>query len=170
MKTDIDPAYLEMMKTAGYRVHQRRSHMGIRWDFSAPGRGPMDARIFNSEEAAWRECQQHFELDVARAKLLLMTVGSMVLGPGYVVEKAGSIMRAVPAQANMLPWASIDENTPRERFLLLRGPSGYIGAPMRYIAARYEEGRAAEAIYNWRDHAGDAVTDGGPMPTEWVEL
>jgi hypothetical protein len=67
-----------------------------------------------------------------------------------------------------LPWKPIDSHTPRGCYLLLRGPSGYMGCPHRYIVAKH----AAEfrPLQPWVDHAGDTVTDGGPMPTEWVEL
>lgn len=70
-----------------------------------------------------------------------------------------------------LAWKPIDKTTPRDRFLLLRGPSGMSTTPHRYILGRYETDRGAvKEIYNWRDHSGDAVTDGGEMPTEWCEL
>lgn len=58
---------------------------------------------------------------------------------------------------------------PRDgRYILLAGPSGYKGTPLRFEACRYETGYGV--IYGWRNHANDSFRDGGEGPTHWTEL
>ena len=63
-------------------------------------------------------------------------------------------------------WQSI-ETAPKDRFLLLCGPSGYTTTPMVVTTGRmcsdYHAGR-------WIDHANDDLTDWGFTPTHWAPL
>lgn len=61
-------------------------------------------------------------------------------------------------------WFPI-ETAPKNQYILLAGPSGYLGTPLRVEVARW-----AESHGNWRNHAFDAFTDGGPEPTHWMPL
>lgn len=73
-------------------------------------------------------------------------------------------------------WKPIDKHTPRDRFLMLRGDSGYHSTPYRIMIARYREeyetrdpdGKTNN--YCWRTHSNDSVMDDGDMPTEWMDL
>lgn len=48
----------ELAKKAGYSVHQRSSHgIGPAYDWSP--KSTMESRHFNSEEAAWKDVEQH---------------------------------------------------------------------------------------------------------------
>lgn len=76
----------DLMKRAGWTVHQRSSHMGPRWDFSSPFRGAMDSRILETEEKAWAEAEADFDLQVGRARDLVVVVG---LGAYFVPFKLG---------------------------------------------------------------------------------
>ena len=63
-------------------------------------------------------------------------------------------------------WQPI-ETAPKDRFLLLCGPSGYTTTPMVVTTGRmcsdYHAGR-------WIDHANDDLTDWGFRPTHWAPL
>ena len=63
-------------------------------------------------------------------------------------------------------WQPI-ETAPKDRFLLLCGPSGYTTTPMVVTTGRmcsdYHAGR-------WIDHANDDLTDWGFEPTHWMPL
>lgn len=61
-------------------------------------------------------------------------------------------------------WRPI-KDAPHNRYVMLRGPSGYNSTPHRVLVARW-----SEQSDNWRTHDGDSVTDSGPMPTEYMEL
>jgi hypothetical protein len=65
----------EQMAALGIAVHTRLSHVGARWDFSAPGKGPMDANIFSSPEAAQREAEAHFDRLVALSRRVVTVAG-----------------------------------------------------------------------------------------------
>lgn len=59
------------------------------------------------------------------------------------------------------------ETAPRDgTFILLFGPSGYTSTSLRAAVCRFREGYVSP----WRNHAGDAFTDGGPAPTHWMPL
>lgn len=52
-------------------------------------------------------------------------------------------------------------------FIILFGPSGYAGTPLRAEVGHFVES------YNacpWRTHSGDAFEDGGLAPTHWLPL
>ena len=63
-------------------------------------------------------------------------------------------------------WQPI-ETAPKDRFLLLCGPSGYTTTPLVFTTGRmcsdYHAGR-------WIDHANDDLTDWGFEPTHWLPL
>jgi hypothetical protein len=48
-------------------------------------------------------------------------------------------------------------------FILVAGESGYTSTPLRYAVCRWVEG-------DWRDHAHDHFTDGGPEALYWMPL
>jgi hypothetical protein len=61
------------------------------------------------------------------------------------------------------------ETAPRDgTYVILFGPSGHIGTPLRAEVCNYD------AVYRprnpWVTHAGDAFTDGGEAPTFWMPL
>ena len=63
-------------------------------------------------------------------------------------------------------WQPI-ETAPKDRFLLLCGPSGYTTTPLVFTTGRmcsdYHAGR-------WIDHANDDLSDWGFEPTHWAPL
>ena len=63
-------------------------------------------------------------------------------------------------------WQPI-ETAPKDRFLLLCGPSGYTTIPLVFTTGRmcsdYHAGR-------WIDHANDDLSDWGFEPTHWMPL
>lgn len=63
-------------------------------------------------------------------------------------------------------WQPI-ETAPKDRFLLLCGPSGYTTIPLVFTTGRmcsdYHAGR-------WIDHANDDLSDWGFEPTHWAPL
>ena len=63
-------------------------------------------------------------------------------------------------------WQPI-ETAPKDRFLLLCGPSGYIIIPWVFVTgcmySDYHVGR-------WVDHANDDLSDWGFEPTHWMPL
>ena len=53
-------------------------------------------------------------------------------------------------------------------YVILFGPSGYIGTPLRCEVCKYD---AEFRPHNpWINHAGDAFTDGGEPATHWMPL
>ena len=65
-----------------------------------------------------------------------------------------------------MEWQPI-ETAPKDKFLLLCGPSGYTTTPIVFTTGRmcsdYHKGR-------WIDHANDDLTDWGFEPTHWMPL
>lgn len=63
-------------------------------------------------------------------------------------------------------WQPI-ETAPKDRFLLLCGPSGYTTTPRVFVTgcmySDYHVGR-------WVDHANDDLSDWGFEPTHWMPL
>lgn len=63
-------------------------------------------------------------------------------------------------------WQPI-ETAPKDKFVLLCGPSGYTTTPLVFTTGRmcsdYHVGR-------WIDHANDDLTDWGFEPTHWMPL
>jgi hypothetical protein len=66
-------------------------------------------------------------------------------------------------QACVIKWQPID-TVPREGYVELRGPSGYIGVPYR-VQVGYWGGPG-----RWITHSGDNFTDDGESPTHWRPL
>lgn len=67
-----------------------------------------------------------------------------------------------------MKWQPI-ETAPRDgTYILLAGPSGYMGTPLRVIVCRYNpEFRPRQP---WVDYAGDSFLDSGDAPTYWLPL
>lgn len=61
-------------------------------------------------------------------------------------------------------WQPIS-TAPLDRYILVAGPSGYSSTPLRVAVCCW-----AESHGNWRNHAFDSFTDGGPEPLWWMEL
>ncbi len=73
------------------------------------------------------------------------------------------VIRMVKNTSVLQPIAT----APRDgTWILLFGPSGYIGTPLRAEVGRWA-GRGREG---WRTHANDWFTDGGAEPTHWMPL
>lgn len=68
--------------------------------------------------------------------------------------------------ASAKQWQSI-ETAPKDKFVLLAGPSGYTTLKTTFTTGRtcsdYHKGR-------WIDHANDDLTDWGFEPTHWMPL
>lgn len=64
------------------------------------------------------------------------------------------------------------ETAPRDgSYILLAGPSGYNGTPLRFEAGRWAEDRkSVHRPEPWMTHSGDDFTDGGAPPTHWTHL
>jgi hypothetical protein len=78
-------------------------------------------------------------------------------------------MMAEALGINDLPWRPIHE-APHDKWLLVRGSSGRRDGIKRYASARYESDRTCDWTRRFRDQDGNAVTDSGPMPSEFVEI
>lgn len=61
-----------------------------------------------------------------------------------------------------MKWRPI-EIAPRDSYILLAGPSDYMGTPLR-VEVGIWDGK------NWRNHSNDYFTDGGREPTFWHPL
>ena len=86
--------------------------------------------------------------------------------------KAVQDLLAYHADAHKIqPWAGgkwqTIETAPKDKFLLLCGPSGYTTTPWRKVTgimhSNYHAGR-------WIDHANDDLVDWGFEPTHWMPL
>lgn len=64
-------------------------------------------------------------------------------------------------------WRPISTAPKDGRYILLAGPSGYIGTPLRVRVCRYAEFRPFQP---WVDYAGDSFLDDGAPPTLWHPL
>ena len=88
-----------------------------------------------------------------------------MLGRGWDVEKLYSHAAPTPpvSEDRWLPIAT----APKDRFVLLAGPSGYTTIETVFATGRmcsdYHVGR-------WIDHANDDLTDWGFEPTHWMPL
>lgn len=76
---------------------------------------------------------------------------------------------ATSNNANDLNWQPIHK-APADKWLLLRGSSGRRDGVKRYVSARRETERGEDWCNQWRTIDGDRVTDGGVMPSEFVEI
>lgn len=65
-------------------------------------------------------------------------------------------------------WRPIEEAPRDGTYVLLRGDSGYIGTPYRYIVARHDV--KYRPLQPWVTHANDSVLDDGKMPTHFRPL
>jgi hypothetical protein len=68
---------------------------------------------------------------------------------------------------NDLHWLPLAA-APRNRWLLLRGPSGLSRVPHRYIVAKHDA--EYRPLQPWVDLNHNSVLDGGEMLTEWTFL
>lgn len=83
----------------------------------------------------------------------------------------GGISSAALTSTNGAPrpggkWQTI-ETAPKDKFVLLCGPSGYTTTPLVFttgiMRSNYHAGR-------WIDHANDDLVDWGFEPTHWMPL
>ncbi len=72
----------------------------------------------------------------------------------------------------MKPQLQPIDTAPKDgRYILLAGPSGYCGTPLRFESGRWAEDRkSAHRAAPWMTHSGDDFTDGGEPPTHWMGL
>ena len=76
-----------------------------------------------------------------------------------------------PDADGWIPWAGgkwqTIETAPKDKFVLLCGPSGYTTTPLVFttgiMCSNYHAGR-------WIDHANDDLVDWGFEPTHWMPL
>ena len=68
--------------------------------------------------------------------------------------------------ANDSPWRSV-ETAPKDRFVLLCGPSGYTTTPLVFTTGIMRSNYRAGS---WIDHANDDLVDWGFEPTHWMPL
>lgn len=65
-------------------------------------------------------------------------------------------------------WQSLDTAPLDGTYILLAGPSGYIGTPLRAEVCKYDaEYRPHQP---WVNHSNDSFMDGGEAPTCWMPL
>lgn len=104
-------------------------------------------------------------LDEGRANAdwkLLKDLPSILSEIELVVVDLYGATEPIKASADLRPISS----APRDgRYILLAGPSGYTGTPLRFEAGRWEESRDA-----WVNHSNDRFTDGGADATHWMTL
>lgn len=82
----------------------------------------------------------------------------------------GDFAKAVTHNFNQSPFRlkSIDSAPKDGRYVLLFGPSGHTGTPLRCQVCRYDaEYRPRQP---WVNHSNDSFMDGGEEPTHWMEL
>lgn len=61
------------------------------------------------------------------------------------------------------------ETAPKDgSYILLFGPSGYIGTPLRCEVCHYDP--EYKPLQPWVNHACNAFTDSGEAPTHWAPL
>lgn len=66
-----------------------------------------------------------------------------------------------------MKWQPIS-TAPKDRFIILAGPSGYCSTPLRAEICRYDpEYRPRQP---WVNHAGNSFLDGGEGPKYWLPL
>ena len=53
-------------------------------------------------------------------------------------------------------------------YILLFGPSGYVNTPLRCEVGHYDY--KYRPLNPWQTHSDDAFTDGGELPTHWMQL
>lgn len=101
--------------------------------------------------------------DVAAYCLFLWARGESTADPQVTPPATGAT-----EGATLQPIAT----APRDgTYILLAGPSGYVGTPLRFEAGRFSSYYANPGErYGWRNHANDAFTDGGEAPTHWCPL
>jgi hypothetical protein len=62
-----------------------------------------------------------------------------------------------------MKWRPIGTAPRDESYIMLAGPSGYTGTPLR-VEVGFWDGK------RWRNHSNDHFTDGGAEPTLWHPL
>lgn len=67
-----------------------------------------------------------------------------------------------------LRWRPIETAPHDGTYVIVGGPSGYIGTPMRAEVCRYDAN--FRPLSPWVTHANDSFTDGGPQCTHWIPL
>ncbi len=96
----------------------------------------------------------------------------LALEAGFTWEPINNIADPLERFATLVleaddgPWRSV-ETAPKDRFVLLCGPSGYTTTPLVFTTgimhSNYHAGR-------WIDHANDDLVDWGFEPTHWMPL
>lgn len=64
-------------------------------------------------------------------------------------------------------WSPI-ATAPHNRYVYLRGPSGYTGTPYRVMVAKHTAD--FRPLQPWITYAGDSVLEDGEMPTHWMPI
>lgn len=65
-------------------------------------------------------------------------------------------------------WQPIETAPKNGSFILLAGPSGYIGTPLRVEVCQYDE--KYRPLQPWVTYAGDSFEDSGEPATYWMPL
>ncbi len=73
-----------------------------------------------------------------------------------------------PASSHEATWAPITTAPLDGTYILLAGPSGYMGTPLRVEVCRYDAGY--HPLQPWVTHANNSFLDGGDAPTHWMPL
>jgi hypothetical protein len=101
----VDDQKKILMAGIGYQVHQRSSHVGPKWDYATPHKqGPMNSRMFASEDLAYVELEQVFDRDVMLAGRLLAYISAPTLLHRCLVEMA-NLDEKIAEQ----PWQNIKQ-------------------------------------------------------------
>ena len=104
----------------------------------------------------------HTELSAKEMALTLLTA----FRDGAFMQYQADLAAAPTPPVSEDRWQPI-ETAPKDKFVLLAGPSGYTTIEIVYATGRmcsdYHVGR-------WIDHANDDLTDWGFEPTHWMPL
>ena len=104
----------------------------------------------------------HTELSAKEMALTLLTA----FRDGAFMQYQADLAAAPTPPVSEDRWLPI-ETAPKDKFVLLAGPSGYTTIEIVYATGRmcsdYHVGR-------WIDHANDDLTDWGFEPTHWMPL
>ena len=106
---------------------------------------------------------------LSNAELADRLSGETMLGDNpltieLMVEAAVRLRRASHAQG----WRDIESAPKDGTYILLAGPSGYKGTPLRVEVCRYDT--EFRPLQPWVDYAGDSFLDSGDYPTHWMPL
>lgn len=85
-----------------------------------------------------------------------------------IFQKTYEIADALESCAAQQGWRPITEAPRDGTYILLAGPSGYVGTSLRVEVCRYDA--EYRPLQPWVNHSNDSFLDGGSEPTHWMPL